>query len=252
VTQVEPLLRRLVGIEEIAGFLREGFVRALFVAVEHGRVERGQAHHLVQVPRDRVGALDTGEQAAMSLAQCEGCAVRSVDVQPQVVLFAEVSDGGDGIKAPGCGGAGARDHGDHLSARGTCAFVGGGQSAGIQAELVIDRDGHGTAGTPAHQLHGARDAVVRLLRDQHRHGRALPRAPDVVARHPLPCGQECGQVAQGAAVRQDAARARVEAQRARQELDHAYLHDCLELAHLEHGHAVVQERTRRFEQDRRR
>ena len=63
------------------------------------------AHEFVRVPSDRVGALDAGEFVAQLLRQQTATAPRGVDVEPEVVLGADVGDGTHRVEGAQDGGA---------------------------------------------------------------------------------------------------------------------------------------------------
>jgi hypothetical protein len=110
--------------------------------------------------------------------------------------------------------------------------------------LRVDGDGHGAALAPAHDLHRARDAVVRLLRDEER--QRWPTvgavAPDIEAGARLPCPEERGQVAGRAARGEDAIGGLAEAERTGHPAHELPLHGRTHRAHLVDRGAIVEER----------
>ena len=76
------------------------------LAVEGGVLEQHEAdavrhvQPLVPVDGQRVGALEPGDELRRRLPEPEERAERSVGVQPQTVLLADVGDGLDRVEAP--------------------------------------------------------------------------------------------------------------------------------------------------------
>ena len=76
-------------VEEIGRALAEGGFEVGLVANEDDAGRQRHQHHLVRIPRDRVGARDAGQAVAVRGREQRRRAVRAVDVQPDAASLAQ-------------------------------------------------------------------------------------------------------------------------------------------------------------------
>ncbi|EAU68603.1 hypothetical protein STIAU_8807 [Stigmatella aurantiaca DW4/3-1] len=235
---------RVLAVEEVAGLLGEGLEGAGAFAEEHGGDEGGHQHHLVRVPHHRVRALDALHLVPERRAERGGGPVGPIHVEPEAMALAEVRHRLQRIERTGGGGAGAGHHGDGPAPGAQGARSRLLQGFGAEPEVGIHGDGGDALRAPAHHLHGAGDAIMGRLRDEHRERRARAGAPSpgVVPGPRLAGGEQRGEVARGAARGEHAAAALGQAQLAGHPAQHRVLHGAGGGAHLVHGHAVVEQR----------
>lgn len=120
----------------------------------HGRALKHATHELVRVPRDRVGALHAGQLVAQLVRQQAAATPGGVDVQPHVVLGAQVRNRLDRVEGAQHGGAAGAVHIEGpvagLDARQDQAleFVGPHAAALVAGHLdhVVDAEAAGGAG----------------------------------------------------------------------------------------------------------
>ena len=102
---------------DVVLLVRERPVEVVVPADEHDAARLGQEEPLVRVERDRVGAVDAGEEVSRGRRGRRGDPVRAVDVQPDAPRLADVREGVDQVDGAGERRPGGRDHGDGRDAR---------------------------------------------------------------------------------------------------------------------------------------
>ncbi len=104
-----------------------------------------------------------------------------VDMQPQTLARTEVGDRFDRIEATGCGAAGVDYDRDGPTPRAVCCVQCPAERLGVCLVALVGSDRSSPTLSPTHQGNTARDAVVRLVRDQHGKRRTAVRTvvPDI-------------------------------------------------------------------------
>ena len=154
-------------VEEVACGEGECAVEGVHVAAEEKAGGDGGTEHLVRVDGDAVC-----EVGACKARGCVGwvedyaAAPGAVDVEPEVVCFADCRERGEGVKGSldGRAGCGVEEQGCFAPSLGLvdAAF----ELSGDHAAAVVDRDGDDVSGAQAKEVCGFLDRVVAVGRGE--------------------------------------------------------------------------------------
>ena len=150
----------LVGLEEVVGAAGEAGAQAGGVPHQQRRALLGDAHHLVEVPDERVRPIDSGHPVPLVLGEQGGAAVAAIDVEPQVVFLADIRDGVEVVEGRRHG---RPCRGDHRQGGGPVLvrlFDGRRQFVGDHGPVEVDVDFDHGVGTEAEQGGRLRGGVM--------------------------------------------------------------------------------------------
>src|SRR5882672_6156593 len=100
----------------------------------------------------------------MFVGKNQRCAVRAVDMKPELMASADFGDRRHVVDDPGTGRPGGRDHSERFAPAAKVGFDGGFESVRIHLELLIDRDPPQRLTSDTEQSGGLVERVMRFRR----------------------------------------------------------------------------------------
>jgi len=154
---------------DVAGVHREGLGEILHVPQEDAAARVRRVQPLVWIERDRIRALDPGEERAKIVGEDRGATVGSVDVQPKIKLAGKIGEFGERVDRACGDGPGGRDDRERARARRYVGFDRAPDLRELHSELGICRDVSHGVGSQTQHVRRSIDNGVDLFRCVDRH-----------------------------------------------------------------------------------
>lgn len=192
------------GIEEIRGFLTEGFVAVGTVFVEQERTESGDEHHFVGVPDESVGTSQARDEMFVLWAEQSSGAVGGIDVHPDAEFGTDRGDVVERIEGADGSRAGAGDDGDDRGSLGAKVLKELTEFFGIHAAAGIKGSFDDLMSAESEDAGGACDGIVGIgLTDEDRFGVLGQTVFPGAGKGDVACGEESGEIRDRSAVGHD-------------------------------------------------
>ena len=176
-----PCERSVADVLEVGGLAAEGRSERAGIAQQDAADRLRQVEPLVRVDRERVDAVETGEEVRARGRRGGGSAVGAVHVQPHAVRCADVGERVERVDGAGARGAGDADHRDRRDAGGNVGLDRARELVGPDAEGIVAADRAQRPPAEAEDVAGALERVVHVL------GRVDPAEPGAT-----PCSRASG------------------------------------------------------------